>query len=88
MLALLASRGRVVLDKPMNLWLEAALAELGPIVEPLGADVAIESCRLPGNFHRDPADRIIVATSRILGLPLATDDLRILRSRLVQPWRP
>ena len=62
----------------MNLWLEAALAEPGPIVEPLSAGVAIESCQLPGNFHRDPADRMIVATARVINATVMSRDRRIL----------
>jgi PIN domain nuclease of toxin-antitoxin system len=77
-LALLASRGRVVLGKPTNLWLEAALADPGPIIEPLSARVAIESCELPGALHRDPADRMIVATARVINATLMTRDRRIL----------
>jgi PIN domain nuclease of toxin-antitoxin system len=77
-LALLASRGRIVLGKPTNLWLDAALAEPGPIGEPLSARVAIESCELPGAFHGDPADRMIVATARVTNATLMSRDRRIL----------
>lgn len=77
-LALLASRRRVVLGKPTNLWFESALAEPGPIVEPLSVRVAIETCELPGVFHRDPVDRMIVATARVIGATLMTRDRRIL----------
>ncbi len=77
-LALLASHGRVVLGKPTNLWLEAALAEPGPVVEPLSARVAIETYDLPGDFHRDPADRMIVATARVTNAILMTRDRQIL----------
>jgi PIN domain nuclease of toxin-antitoxin system len=77
-LALLASRGRVVLGKPTNLWLEEALADPGPIIEPLSTRVAIESCDLPGTIHRDAADRIIVATARVTNAVLMTRDRRIL----------
>jgi PIN domain nuclease of toxin-antitoxin system len=77
-LALLVSRGRVVLGKPTNLWLEAALADPGPIIEPLSTRVAIESCELPGALHRDPADRMIVATARVINATLMTRDRRIL----------
>jgi PIN domain nuclease of toxin-antitoxin system len=38
----------------------------------------VESTQLPGGFHRDPADQIIVATARIYDLPLLTADGRIL----------
>jgi PIN domain nuclease of toxin-antitoxin system len=77
-LALLASRGRLVLGKPTNLWLDLALADPGPIIEPLNAPVAIESCHLPGTFHRDPADRMIVATARVINAIVMTRDRRIL----------
>ena len=40
--------------------------------------MTIESRRLPGNFHKDPADRFIVATARISGLTLVTTDHHIL----------
>jgi PIN domain nuclease of toxin-antitoxin system len=40
--------------------------------------VAIESRRLPGQFHKDPADRFIVATARVLGLTIVTTDRNIL----------
>ena len=34
---------------------------------------------MPGEFHRDPADQIIVATARVYGCPLVTADGRILK---------
>ena len=77
-LALLASRGRIVLGKPTDLWLAEALAEPGPTVEPLNMQVATESCSLPGALRRDPADRMIVATARVIGATLMTRDQRIL----------
>jgi PIN domain nuclease of toxin-antitoxin system len=42
------------------------------------ADVAIDACYLPGDFHADPMDRLIVATARHLGLPLVTSDRKII----------
>lgn len=44
----------------------------------LDARMAIDSRRLPGIFHKDPADRFIVATARILGLTIVTTDTHIL----------
>ncbi|WP_244447887.1 PIN domain-containing protein [Neorhizobium vignae] len=41
---------------------------------PLEPAIAVESVRLPGGFHNDPADRIIAATARHLGVPLLTAD--------------
>jgi PIN domain nuclease of toxin-antitoxin system len=40
--------------------------------------IAVESTQLPGEFHRDPADQIIVATARIHNCPLLTLDKKIL----------
>jgi PIN domain nuclease of toxin-antitoxin system len=77
-LALLAARGRIILGKPTDLWIDAALAEPAPAIEPLSPAIAIESCHLPGDFHRDPADRMIVATARVIGARLMTRDRRIL----------
>ena len=48
--------------------------------------IAAEVAALPDSFHRDPADRIIVAASRVLQLPLVTYDRRITRSRLAARW--
>ena len=41
-------------------------------------EVAMEAYALPGTFHRDPADQILVATARQDGLTLVTADDRIL----------
>ena len=42
-------------------------------------EVAVESVSLPGVFHRDPSDQIIVATARVHGCPLVTSDAKISR---------
>ena len=39
---------------------------------------AIDSCRLPGAFHADPADRLLVATARSENAALVTRDRKIL----------
>ena len=44
---------------------------------PVDNEIAVRSAQLPGEFHKDPADRIIVATSRKLGAPLVTADEKI-----------
>ena len=75
---MLASRGRIVLGKSIGLWLEEALADPGPAIDPLSPQIAIESYALPDVFHRDPADRLIVATARVSNSALMTRDRRIL----------
>jgi PIN domain nuclease of toxin-antitoxin system len=56
-IALFASHGRIVLGKSIGLWLDEALADPGPAIDPLSPQIAIESYALPDVFHRDPADR-------------------------------
>jgi len=76
--ALLQAKGRIALREEVGEWLRQKVALPGIVVQPLTLEVAVESTRLPGNFHSDPADRFIVATARHLGLPLVTADTRIL----------
>ena len=76
--ALLASRGRIVLGKSIGPWLDEALADPGPAIDPLSPQIAVESYALPDVFHRDPADRLIVATARVANATLMTRDQRIL----------
>jgi len=40
-------------------------------------EVAIQSVRLPSEFHPDPADRMIVALARRLSTALVTSDAKI-----------
>jgi len=60
------------------LWLTQALNYPGVQLLELTPQIAVESTQLPGEFHKDPADQIIVATARIYNSPLVTLDGRIL----------
>jgi PIN domain nuclease of toxin-antitoxin system len=51
-------------------------------IVPLSTDIVQEAAALRGSL-RDPADRVIVATARILRVPLLTSDQRIIESKLV-----
>lgn len=86
--AMLVERGRLALDVPLSEWLEAAAHARSVRLVSIAPDVAAEVAALPASFHRDPADRIIVATSRARRLPVLTHDERIRRSRLITRWRP
>ncbi|MCY3671243.1 MAG: type II toxin-antitoxin system VapC family toxin [Alphaproteobacteria bacterium] len=76
--ALLVGKGRLRLGREVGAWLEAALALPGMVLAPIEPAIAVDSTRLPGDFHADPADRLIVATSRHRGVPLLTADRAIL----------
>ncbi len=77
--AKLVERRRLQLPMDLDAWLEMALGPSGVTLIPLSPRIAAASTRLPDDFHRDPADQIIVATSRIHDLPLATCDGKIRR---------
>lgn len=72
------SLGKLVLKCSCDAWLRDATTASGIDCIPLSHRIAWESCHLPGDFHRDPADQIIVATARALDLTLITSDERIL----------
>ncbi|CAN7425165.1 hypothetical protein LJR255_002669 [Pararhizobium sp. LjRoot255] len=55
-----------------------ALALPGIALVPLEAPISGGSVRLPGDFHADPADRMIIATARFHQAPLMTADQAIL----------
>jgi PIN domain nuclease of toxin-antitoxin system len=76
--AKLVERGRLLLPCPLEQWFEQALSYPGVQLLPLAPEIAIESTRLPGEFHRDPADQMIVATARVYGCPLVTSDGKLL----------
>ncbi len=60
-------------------WLTAAVSYPGIQVLQLTPRIAAESTQLPGDFHKDPADQIIVATARIHDCLLITYDSKILK---------
>jgi PIN domain nuclease of toxin-antitoxin system len=82
-IANLSSLGRIRLHLPLRDWLEQATAP--PLVQraSITPAIAAEVAALPDSFHRDPADRILVASARALGAALLTQDRRIILSGLV-----
>ncbi len=77
-LAKLYQYQRINLPCELSEWLDLALNYPGLRLLPLTPAIAMESTLLPGIFHRDPADQIIVATARIHDCPLVTQDAKIL----------
>ena len=82
--AMLVEGGRLKLTEPLDTWLERATA--APAVARVGLTPKIvhELASLPTTRTWDPADRIIVATARVLGATLVTNDARIIDSELVR----
>lgn len=75
---MLVSKNRIKLEGNTLDWINKALSAPGTTLCPLTPDIAYDSVNLPGDFHGDPADRMIVSSARILNGTLVTFDKKIL----------
>jgi PIN domain nuclease of toxin-antitoxin system len=82
--AKLVELGKLHLTLSTADWLQQAVIYPGVQLLDLTLPIIVESTQLPGAFHRDPADQIIVATARIHDIPLLTVDRKILNYPHVQ----
>ncbi len=76
--AKLVEHDRIALSCPIEEWMKDALDYPGVELLELLPQIAIDSTQLPGQFHHDPADQIIVATARFFDVPLLTGDAKII----------
>lgn len=76
--ALLTRKGRIELPCALNRWFALALGESQIELLPLTPEIATISTELP-DIHKDPADRIIIATAQSHKAMLATVDETIRR---------
>ena len=76
--AKLVEKGRLALQQPVGEWIAAALKRPHISLVSLTPEIAVDATQLPRGFHSDPADQLIVSTSRILNIPLLTADAKIL----------
>lgn len=81
--AALVSAGRLELDLPVREWLNRAVAPPLVRVAEITATIAHEVASLDTWENRDPADRLIVATGRVYGARIVTNDALIRNSGLV-----
>ena len=75
--AKLVEKKRLILSIPVEEWLEKASTYPGIKIVNLSIPILVESTQLIG-FHNDPADQIIVATSKVNNSKLLTADKKIL----------
>ena len=78
-IAMLVEKGRLVLSMDVESWLDEVSQIDGVRLLPVDNEIGVKSTALPGEFHKDPADRMIVATARKLAVPLVTADEKILQ---------
>ena len=72
------SLGQLVFGMPLDEWFRLALPAHRVKILDLTPEISIDATRLPEWEHRDPADRIIVATARVHRLTVLTSDSKIL----------
>lgn len=76
-LSMLVANGRLALSMDVAEWLTCVGNIESVSFVPVDNVIAVRSAELPGDFHKDPADRFIVATARKLSAPLVTADEKI-----------
>lgn len=77
-IACLAGDGRIKVTPHWRTWFNRAVSENGWSVLDIDLETVQEAFSLPGEFHRDPADRLIVAAARLRNLRIVTGDRKIL----------
>lgn len=83
-IAMLIDKGRLVLAMDVESWLDEVTQIEGVRFIPVDNEIGVKSTLLPGDFHKDPADRMIVATSTKLACPLVTADEKIIQYEHVE----
>lgn len=72
-------RSRLESSVDLSVWIERALRRPGPRILEITPAIALETMRLPADFHGDPGDRLIAATARVHALTLLTHDRLLLQ---------
>ena len=83
-IAMLVAKERIVISMDLEQWL-STIAQIEAVkFYAVDNDIAVKSAILPGEFHKDPADRMVVATARKLGCGLLTADEKIIHYQHVK----
>lgn len=90
--AMLTRAGKIRIGEPLVAWLVGALSATRTAIAALEPAIAVDAVDLPAWTHRDPADRLIVATARHRNALLVTRDGAILEyaeeSKAVRTFEP
>lgn len=76
-IALLVEHHRLTLPSDLQTWMAAVEAINGMKFIPVDHQIAVASVQLPVGLHKDPADRILVATAMLLNIPIVTADQKM-----------
>ncbi len=83
-IACLAERGSILIKDHWKTWFDRHVARNGWWAADINVPIIQDAFSLPGTFHADPADRIIVATARFHDFQLVTADKKMHRYPFVQ----
>ena len=83
-IAMLINKNRLALTMDLSEWLDTVRSIDAVQFVPIDNEVAIQSVQLPGDFHPDPADRMITALARHYSAMLVTSDDKIRNYRHVK----
>jgi PIN domain nuclease of toxin-antitoxin system len=78
-IGILAKRGKVAFGVSAENYVYRAFTRPGFQIAALTPEIAVRASYLPGQFHSDPADRLLISTAMLMGLILVTRDREILR---------
>ncbi len=78
LLATRTGNSRLIFAEDARRWFARAIDRMRLIVLPMTAEVLLDAAYLPGDLHKDPSDRWIIAVARHHGATLVTSDKRIL----------
>ena len=77
-IGILVAKNRIAFTIGLREWINRAMGAPGIQMEPVDTEIAMESTKLPGQLHGDPADRILLATAKKIGATFITHDKEIL----------
>jgi PIN domain nuclease of toxin-antitoxin system len=77
-IALLASKDKIAFSISLGEWIDQVVSIPGLQVIDLGIPILVQSCELLHYLHKDPADRLIIASSRYVNAYLMTFDQNII----------
>ncbi len=83
-ISMLINKERLILSMDVESWFDEVSQIDGVRFVPVDNEIGIKSTALPGEFHKDPADRMIVATARKLAIPLVTADQKLIKYEYVK----
>ncbi len=77
-IAVKCAKGKLTFTVDVAVWMQRAEQAPGIQFRPLTRSVLLQSTRLVGASHNDPADRMLIAMAQLDNIPLVTNDRLII----------